>query len=572
MRNHVFLKVALLGLLTFALAPGIAGAAGQGQDLTGMLASSDAERAPAIVDPPGSKISVAPASVNFGIVNAGFSSGPYAVRITNIGNEVLDISSLSAPSPFGVDAGGPPPYAVGVGSFFDVFLDFSPMDGQAYADNLTILSDAINGTTFTVPLSGRGNTAPGLVRTPSDASFSISAFQTLDIAFTATDPEGDSPISWSHDNVPLGAEFTGGTTEDGVSMATFHWPTDLSSLGSHTDIMVRAADPLGLYSDSFFDIFVESTNSPPVADHGGPYNGVRTVALTFNGTGSSDPDGNGLSYAWSFGDGSSGTGAMPSHVYASTGTFIVNLTVTDDQAPAGVPPLSNTAPTTADIIDFVPVQVTAKLYGGGIRTHGGGNQAMGLETMPVTNVSPSDIDPTSVRLSAPAGSGTMSQIAPLAKGASAGPDLDGDGLPELLVYFSRDDIAALLSNLPNGANVALTMTATATGDRPVRGTGTFKVKATGGPNAVTSAAAPNPFNPETSISYSLRSGGQVSVRIYSVNGQLVRTLRDEFGTAGNHEVRWNGLDDRGNQVRSGIYFVNVVQGENRSQTKVVVAK
>src|SRR3990172_11598262 len=108
MRNHVFLKVALLGLLTFVLAPGIAGAAGQGQDLTGMLASSDAERAPAIVDPPGSKISVAPASVNFGIVNAGFSSGPYAVRITNTGNEVLDISSLSAPSPFGVDAGGPP--------------------------------------------------------------------------------------------------------------------------------------------------------------------------------------------------------------------------------------------------------------------------------------------------------------------------------------------------------------------------------------------------------------------------------------------------------------------------------
>src|SRR3990172_7808288 len=121
MRNHVFLKVALLGLLTFVLAPGIAGAAGQGQDLTGMLASSDAERAPAIVDPPGSKISVIPTFVNFGVVNAGFSSGPFAVRINNIGDEVLDISSISALSPFGVVGGDPSPVPVPVGSFFDVF-------------------------------------------------------------------------------------------------------------------------------------------------------------------------------------------------------------------------------------------------------------------------------------------------------------------------------------------------------------------------------------------------------------------------------------------------------------------
>jgi PKD repeat protein len=70
-------------------------------------------------------------------------------------------------------------------------------------------------------------------------------------------------------------------------------------------------------------------DSAPTASAGGPYSGVRDQAITFDGSGSSDPDGDALTYAWSFGDGAPGTGVSPTHAYTSVGTFTVTLSVND---------------------------------------------------------------------------------------------------------------------------------------------------------------------------------------------------------------------------------------------------
>lgn len=86
-----------------------------------------------------------------------------------------------------------------------------------------------------------------------------------------------------------------------------------------------------------------ATNQAPVARSGGPYNGTLNVAVAFNGTASSDPDGTIASYAWNFGDSSTGTGATPSHTYTGVGTYTVSLTVTDNGG------LTNTVTTTASI-------------------------------------------------------------------------------------------------------------------------------------------------------------------------------------------------------------------------------
>ncbi len=67
----------------------------------------------------------------------------------------------------------------------------------------------------------------------------------------------------------------------------------------------------------------------PVANAGGPYAGKVGTAITFSGAKSSDPEGNPLTYAWNFGDSSTGTGVSPTHAYANAGTFNVSLTVTD---------------------------------------------------------------------------------------------------------------------------------------------------------------------------------------------------------------------------------------------------
>ena len=67
--------------------------------------------------------------------------------------------------------------------------------------------------------------------------------------------------------------------------------------------------------------------------------------------------------------------------------------------------------------------------------------------------------------------------------------------------------------------------------------------------------APNPFNPATTISFELPAGGaDVSLRIYDVSGRLVRTLVHGHGPAGSSSVTWNGEDDQGRRVASGIYF------------------
>ena len=70
-------------------------------------------------------------------------------------------------------------------------------------------------------------------------------------------------------------------------------------------------------------------NATPVANPGGPYLGAINTAISFDGSGSSDPDGDPLTYAWAFGDGGTSTEATPTHGYAAAGVYDVCLTVHD---------------------------------------------------------------------------------------------------------------------------------------------------------------------------------------------------------------------------------------------------
>ena len=70
--------------------------------------------------------------------------------------------------------------------------------------------------------------------------------------------------------------------------------------------------------------------------------------------------------------------------------------------------------------------------------------------------------------------------------------------------------------------------------------------------------APNPFNPTTTITYTLKQDGPVSVKVYNTQGRLIRTLVNSEATEGTHQVTWNGLNDQGETVSSGLYFYKVV--------------
>lgn len=84
-------------------------------------------------------------------------------------------------------------------------------------------------------------------------------------------------------------------------------------------------------------------------------------------------------------------------------------------------------------------------------------------------------------------------------------------------------------------------------------------------------AAPNPFNPETLLRYSLPAGGPYRVRltIHDVRGRRVRSLVDALRPSGMHRVRWDGRDDGRRRVASGIYLV-VLEVEGRRQSRKIL--
>jgi len=73
-------------------------------------------------------------------------------------------------------------------------------------------------------------------------------------------------------------------------------------------------------------------------------------------------------------------------------------------------------------------------------------------------------------------------------------------------------------------------------------------------NFLTLENYPNPFNPATTISFDLPKDGNVNLKIYDVTGRLVRVLVQEHKLAGAHTILWDGLDDAGQKVASGVYI------------------
>jgi spore coat protein A len=83
---------------------------------------------------------------------------------------------------------------------------------------------------------------------------------------------------------------------------------------------------------------------------------------------------------------------------------------------------------------------------------------------------------------------------------------------------------------------------------------------------------PNPFNPATTIGFQLAASGVVELKIYNVRGQEVRTLASKSFPAGVHSIEWDGRDNSGNSVPTGVYFYQLRSGEYVQMKKMVMIK
>lgn len=83
---------------------------------------------------------------------------------------------------------------------------------------------------------------------------------------------------------------------------------------------------------------------------------------------------------------------------------------------------------------------------------------------------------------------------------------------------------------------------------------------------------PNPFNPSTIIEYDINQDGQVKIDVFNIQGEKVNTLVNEHQAAGNHTISWDGVNQNGERLPSGIYFYRLNNVEQNEIKKMILLK
>jgi fibro-slime domain-containing protein len=155
-----------------------------------------------------------------------------------------------------------------------------------------------------------------------------------------------------------------------------------------------------------------------------------------------------------------------------------------------------------------------------------------------------------------------------------------DGILDLTMKFSRQEVAAVIGPSAHGDIVELTVTGTLLDGTPFEASDCITILGSepepqidvSSNDVILGPAVPNPFNPTTTIRFSLPRTMHVKLSVYNVKGELVSTLVDQHMTEGRKEVSWMAKDDRGRAVTSGIYFYCLVAGDFVQTKKMVLLK
>jgi chitodextrinase len=305
MRFHDILRSAILGLAV--LAATLAGPA-------------SAQIIDDHLTPLSPVIGIAPTSLDFGNCTPVGQCAELTIDVFNDVNDptsILEITDIVVNGAAFARAGGQnPPYTIpGDGTRVTYTIRFCPTDGQAATGGFVVSAGNATNSPQEASLAGTGNTIPSC-----DAGGPYAGLVNAVINFDgsgSSDPGGSiTAYAWN---------FGDGATGSGPN------PTHQYAAAGNYTATLTVTDNCGATSTCEAPVTItQPENIPPTCDAGGPYAGPANAPIQFDGTGSSDPDGTIVSYAWDFGDGATGSGATPTHTYTQFGLYTVTLCVTDD--------------------------------------------------------------------------------------------------------------------------------------------------------------------------------------------------------------------------------------------------
>jgi PKD repeat protein len=364
---------------------------------------------------------------------------------------------------------------------------------------------------------------------------------------------------------------------------------------------------------AFDDISVISLEAPPVADFSGdPTSGTAPLTVSFTDLSTNNP----TSWSWNFGDGGSSTSQNPSHQYMSAGTYTVTLTATNAYG-------SDQEVKTDYITVNAPGAWTTITYddfesGTGNYTDGGadcswytgytyaweGSCAMDIQDNSgvassfyhtngynVSGYTDMEIEFYFVAISMETGEDFWVQYYNGSSWQTLAAFAQGYDFSNTTWYVVTIPFSNTEYNFPTNAKLRFMCDASGNSDDvyidAITWSGMSGSSSIGNvallnkldrePLAVPNDFAlsqntPNPFNPSTSINFALPEATHVQIAVYNIIGQRIATLTDADYPAGEHSVIWNGMNDNGKTVSSGVYFYQIKAGDFVASKKMVLMK
>lgn len=303
--------------------------------------------------------------------------------------------------------------------------------------------------------------------------------------------------------------------------------------------------------------------TPPTANAGGPYASIVGRAIGFDGTRSADADGDPLEFTWQFGDGpdSYGFGPVTGHTYAAPGLYTVRLTVSDGT-------FRNSSLTSATIRQGLPARAFGDTPVPIVRI-GPSEAPLQLRIEPVDAAFRlSDADPWGISMRRTTAGG-VSDI--FVETAATEGDSDGNGVKEFTATFTAESLMRLFGDVAHPIHETVTISGGLHAGGEFLATIALNVRAGAAQNEI--AVWPNPFNPQTLVTFNLSRAGAVTAHLFDVRGRMVRTVyRDQPLDAGTHEMILEARSDHGSVLASGIYFLRLLGPDGPVTKRVAVSK